>query len=260
MISPPAPKNCVLIGGQLSIGCTPTIDDYVMDLARARSSGKVRALHIGTANGDAQKDEVEFNATYGSRLGCDVSHARFVTDPKNFKNFSLEDFDIIYMSGGNPYAFKVLGPVEWFREQLRRAYDSGVVIVGNSAGALILGNCWSNPHNVRPESSRVFRAFNVIENASFFAHFEDYAGLFVDDGKELPSEEFLKRMHELLKKKACVGNSDFYSFGLWENSALAVSWSLDSDGSEKCTARSVGTREIMYMNGKPSPEYVKRIC
>ncbi len=247
-------KHCILIGGQLQIGCTPSIDDYVCNLAKPRATGRMRALHIGVANGDAHKDEVEFESAYGFQRGCEVKHARFVKNPLGARDVVLEDFDIIYLSGGNPYVFLLTRDVYMLQERLKRAYDSGCVIVGNSAGSLILGNCWSHPLSSDLNNARVNPAFDIIENAAFFAHFKDYAGLINENGQGLTPDAFLQRVHPLLKQRATSTHGDFYSFGLWENSALAVSWDKD----DKCSVRSIGEKEIMYMNGKPHPELIHR--
>jgi len=250
-------KHCVLVGGQLQIGCTASIDDYVCDAAKPRATGRMRALHIGVANGDAHKDEVEFETTYGAHRGCEVKHARFIKNPAGARDVILEDFDIIYLSGGNPRVFLLAEDLYNLQARLKRAYDSSSVIVGNSAGALILGNCWTHPLTGKLTASRVYNAFNLVENAAFFAHFNDYAGLLTEDGKPLPPERFLKAIHPVMKRRSTSTSGDFYSFGLWENSALAITWNQES-GQQECSVRSLGEREIVYMNGKPVPDFVHR--
>lgn len=251
-------KHCILIGGQLQIGCTPSIDDYVCDLAKPRATGKIRALHIGVANGDAHKDEVEFETAYGAQRECEVKHARFFKNPQGARDVVLEDFDIIYLSGGNPYVLLLANDLCFLQQRLKRAYDSGSVIVGNSAGALTLGNCWSHPLTSDLTNTLIYPAYSIIENAAFFAHFKDYAGLIKEDGQELTPERFLQKIHPILKQRATSTHGDFYSFGLWENSALAITWN-EEQSSQKCNVRSIGDKEIMYMNGKPFPEIIHRV-
>jgi len=254
-------QHCVLIGGLNRIGCVPSIDDHIVQIARDhnyREHRQLKALHIGVCNGDAQKDEVEFDETYGRR-GCAVSHARIWRNPEAMKNINSLELNIIYLSGGNPLAsseYERHAPKELsIYELLKKAHDAGVIVVGNSAGAIILGRYYT--HLERDiESAKVYKTLSIVENAACFAHFEEYPREYgKKQGREVTPEEFLQTVHPVIKRKS--RKKDLYTFGLWTDSALEISWTGEKS-SQTCTARSIGEREVMYMNGNPKPSFVKR--
>ena len=251
-------KHCVLIGGLNEIGCVSSIDDHIVHLARQKTCCRIKALHIGICNGDAQKDEVEFEDAY-RRRGCGVEHARLWSDPERIKNIQFSEQDIIYLSGGNPCAplvYEEQVPEDLsLRKKIREAYDAGVVVVGNSAGSIMLGRCYTHLEGAL-EKAKVYKMLNILTNVACFAHFEEYPPFCRDEQeREVTPEEFLQTVHPIIKKKART--KSLYTLGLWTRSALTLSWTGEK-GSQTCTARSIGEREIMYMNGNPTPGYVKR--
>jgi peptidase E len=115
----------------------PLLDDYVLDLARrVRGGTRPRVCFLATASGDAATYVANFYAAFARR--SEASHlalfARTVEDVEEF----LLDQDAIYVGGGNTENMLAVWRVHGVDVALRRAWDSGIVVAGLSAGSL----CW----------------------------------------------------------------------------------------------------------------------
>ncbi len=94
-------------------------------------------VHVGAANGDSSEKAGKFFAL-AKRASFEPRHLNLFAlddgDPQTF----FADADAIYIDGGSTRNLKALLS-EWSADEaLRRAYESGVVISGASAGANIV--------------------------------------------------------------------------------------------------------------------------
>jgi peptidase E len=111
----------------------PALELYILAQAR-RSNPSV--CFVPTASGDADSYISKFYAAY-SKLRCRPTHLKFFDRTPDLRKLLLAQ-DVIYVGGGNTKS--MLGVWrEWqFPGLLRRAWNSGTVLAGISAGAI----CW----------------------------------------------------------------------------------------------------------------------
>jgi peptidase E len=115
----------------------PLLDDQVLDLARAaRGRRRPRVCFIGTASGDSPGYIADFYAAFARRT--EANHlALFKRTVDDIDGLLLHQ-DVIYVGGGNTENMLAVWRVHGVDRALRRAWESGVVMAGLSAGSL----CW----------------------------------------------------------------------------------------------------------------------
>jgi peptidase E len=123
----------VAMGG----GGFSTLDEHVLDLARAnRGRDRPRVCFLGTASGDSPDYIASFYAAYARR--SEASHLPlFIRTIDDIEGFLL-DQDAVYVGGGNTENMLAIWRVHGVDSALRSAWESGVVMTGQSAGSL----CW----------------------------------------------------------------------------------------------------------------------
>lgn len=101
---------------------------------------ELKVLYIPTAIDGFDDDDfslVEEELGYLLKLGINREN---ITEYRMDYNLSINDFDFIYMMGGNTfYLLKKIKEYN-FEKEIVKAINSGVVYVGSSAGSEILGN------------------------------------------------------------------------------------------------------------------------
>ena len=135
----PADRTIVAMGGG-GFSAEPhdlLLDDLVMGLGRAvRGRARPHVCFVGTAGGDSDEYLASFYASYARR--AEASHLalfnRTVTDIEAF----LLDQDVVHVGGGNTANMLAIWRVHGVDRALQRAWESGVVMAGVSAGAI----CW----------------------------------------------------------------------------------------------------------------------
>ena len=115
----------------------PLLDDHILGLARAeRARDRPRVCFLGTASGDAPTYIASFYAAFARR--AEASHLElFIRTVDDIDGFIAEQ-DVIYVGGGNTENMLAIWRVHGVDHALRRAWQSGVVMAGLSAGSL----CW----------------------------------------------------------------------------------------------------------------------
>jgi peptidase E len=114
----------------------PLLDDYVLSLA---SSREPRILFLPTASGDTTTQINAFYGRFGGR-GCSPTHLslfRLGDLDRSLEEIVL-DQDIVYVSGGSMRNLLAIWQAHRLDELLTRAWESGTVLAGLSAGAM----CW----------------------------------------------------------------------------------------------------------------------
>ena len=115
----------------------PLLDDEILNLARAsRGRRRPRICFIPTASGDSLAYVAEFYAAFARRTDADHL-ALFNRTVDDIEGLLLHQ-DVIYVGGGNTENMLAVWRVHGVDRALRRAWESGVVMAGLSAGSL----CW----------------------------------------------------------------------------------------------------------------------
>ena len=97
-----------------------------------------------------------------------------VLEDLNNQEGQLQNYDAVYIGGGNTYSLLQEMGQSGFREPLMQFADSGKPIYGGSAGAVVLGrdigtikNMDKDEHNTKDTS-----AFNLISGYSVYPHYD----------------------------------------------------------------------------------------
>src|SRR3954451_9954742 len=128
----------------------PLLDEYVLGLCRRK---KPKVCFFPSASGDADHYVVRFYRHFSSDI-CDPSHiSLFRRDcgPGQVREHLLKQ-DMIYVGGGSILSLLGVWRAHGIDEDLRAAWQAGVILVGVSAGSL----CWfasgltAYHHDARP--------------------------------------------------------------------------------------------------------------
>ena len=115
----------------------PLLDDHVLELARAaRGRRRPRICFIATASGDSPAYIADFYAAFARR--SEANHLALFNRTVDDIDGLLHRQDVIYVGGGNTENMMAVWRVHGVDRALRRAWGSGVVMAGLSAGSL----CW----------------------------------------------------------------------------------------------------------------------
>ena len=132
------PRQIVAYGGggfSMEPG-NPLLDSYVLSLCRRK---KPRVCFFPSASGDADHYVVRFYRHFSSAV-CDPSHiSLFRRDcgPGAVREHLLKQ-DLIYVGGGSILSLLGVWRAHGIDDDLRAAWQSGVILCGVSAGSL----CW----------------------------------------------------------------------------------------------------------------------
>lgn len=129
-----SPRILAMGGASLLASSTDgPLHQYLLDLT---GQHRPRICFLGTAGGENFEYRAAFYAFYARR--AEASHldlfGRTIGDLEAF----LLDQDAIYVGGGNTANMLAIWRLHGVDRALKRAWESGVVLAGSSAGA----NCW----------------------------------------------------------------------------------------------------------------------
>lgn len=111
----------------------PALDRYVLAQAQRRNPS---ICFLATASGDADTYIAKFYTAF-TKHRCRPTHLELFDRAPNLKDVLLAQ-DIIYVGGGNTKSMLAVWQAWNIPPLLRRAWRSGVVLAGISAGAI----CW----------------------------------------------------------------------------------------------------------------------
>jgi len=113
--------------------------ELMLRLATARAGGRPRVCILPTASGDTSELIGRFYAVFGERAcdPSDVSLFRLGSRPVELRDHLLEQ-DLIYVGGGSLLNLMAVWEAHALGEILALAWRQGVVLAGQSAGAM----CW----------------------------------------------------------------------------------------------------------------------
>lgn len=110
------------------------LDLYVL---KQSNKSKPKLCFLPTASGDDEGYIVKFYSSFSS-LNCEPSYLSLFNPPTKDLEDYIMDKDIIYVGGGNTKNLMALWK-EWdIHHILKKAYDSGIILSGLSAGSI----CW----------------------------------------------------------------------------------------------------------------------
>lgn len=130
-----APRRQIIAigGGIFPETGVPLMERYVLRQARRRNP---TVCFLATATGDADRSLVRFYTTF-ARLRCRPSHVSFFARTPDLADVLLRQ-DVIFVGGGNTKSMLAVWADWGVPAMLRRAWRSGTVLAGASAGAI----CW----------------------------------------------------------------------------------------------------------------------
>jgi dipeptidase E len=145
------------------------LDDLVLGFGQAvRGRARPSVCFVGTAGGDSEGDLASFYASYARR--AEASHlALFTRSVADIEAFLL-DQDVVHVGGGNTANMLAIWRLHGVDRALRRAWESGVVMAGVSAGAI----CWfegGTEHSFGPELAGFTDGLGFL-GGSFSPHYD----------------------------------------------------------------------------------------
>lgn len=142
---------------------TEAIDKEIIRLSGSEKPHFLLLAHAQIHNGDRgeQKYFETMKKIYGDMYGCEVRWLKISELQENFDKAKcdIEWADIIYEGGGNTVGMIELWRGTGFDKLLRKAWDSGKVMCGLSAGAI----CWFTCGN----SDCIDKEVNKIDGLGF---------------------------------------------------------------------------------------------
>ena len=129
----PRRQIIALGGGGFSDGSDEALDDYILEQAACE---RPSITFVGTATGDSERYLAKFYAAF-ARRDCRMSHLSLFGRVPDLRAH-LQEQDIVFVGGGNTKSMLALWREWGLVDELRRAYERGVLLAGISAGAI----CW----------------------------------------------------------------------------------------------------------------------
>jgi len=128
-------SDIIAIGGAgfLAVPRNLALEKYLLDQSK---KDRPSVLMIATARGDDAAYVDQFHAAFGA-LGARTEHLPFFHRTPDLRSVVLAH-DVIYVGGGNTKSMLAVWRDWGLPELLKEAYDSGIVLGGQSAGAI----CW----------------------------------------------------------------------------------------------------------------------
>jgi dipeptidase E len=141
------------------------LDRYILSLTAKK---KPRVCFLPTASGDSPEYVERFYRAF-KKLGVSASHVSLFQAARLPATKLLEDQDIIYVGGGNTRNMLVLWKEWGVDSALRKAYASGTILAGTSAGAI----CWFE-QGLTDSNPGGYTAMNAMGwlKGSFSPHFD----------------------------------------------------------------------------------------
>ena len=149
-----------------------------------------KVLYITTASdGENDSDKSWMDEEYETILDLGFSKENIYEFKIGQKEININDFDVIYMMGGNTFYLMDMIRKYNFDTVIKKAMDNGIIYIESSAGSIILGNS--------VEYALPFDENNV--------DLKDFSGLRIVDGIIIPhanrKEEFISKVKENIGEK-----------------------------------------------------------
>lgn len=149
-----------------------------------------KVLYITTASdGENDSDKSWMDDEYKTILNLGFEEKNIYEYKIGQKEININNFDVIYMMGGNTFYLMDMIRKYNFDRIIKNAIDNGIIYIGSSAGSIILGNS--------VEYALPFDENNV--------DMKDFTGLKIIDGIIIPhanrKEEFINKVKNGINEK-----------------------------------------------------------
>ena len=149
----------------------------------------VKVLYITTASdGEPDDDKTWMDEEFKTILDLGILKENII-EYKIGNSINVDDFDVMYMMGGNTFYLLDIIRKTNFNEDIRKFINSGRIYVGSSAGSEVLGN------SIKP-------AIGYDENN---VNMTDFTGLKIVDGLIIPhcnrKKDFINKLKNETSEK-----------------------------------------------------------
>lgn len=154
-------------GEEFRIGC----EGMDRELLAATGTQKARVIIVPTAADAYPVQSADHGVRYFTSLGADSRSLMVLTNrDSNDRKIvqQLEDADIIYFTGGNPEHLLDTIRDSALVEKIDQLLDTGTIVVGSSAGAMVMGS-WMR----KPSNSEVTRGLDIAKGVIVLPHHEN---------------------------------------------------------------------------------------
>jgi dipeptidase E len=114
------------------------------------------------------------------------------TDVKGKTMEDLNQFSAVYISGGNTLSLLNDFKEAFIDKMLLQYYKNGGTIYGQSAGAIIFGNCVSHTCS-KGDEYNAYKGLNLIKNYSLWCHYSAKDDIAIKDYLMKSEKQFILR-------------------------------------------------------------------
>lgn len=142
---------------------------------------ELRVLYITTAVDGEDGDKSWVDEEFATILDLGIRKENIVEYKIGESDANLEDFDAIYMMGGNSfYLAKKMYEYD-FAAPLKKALDAGVVYIGSSAGSIVAGVTLAPAavYGDEPVDDKDYPCLDLVD-AAILPHAEKRVGEYAD--------------------------------------------------------------------------------
>ena len=154
------------------------------NIANKEELSNKKVLYITTASDGEEGDKSWMNNEFKTIIDLGFNKENIYEFKIGESKIDINDFDVIYMMGGNTFYLMDMIRKYNFDKVIKKAIDKGTIYIGSSAGSIILGNS--------VEYALPFDENNV--------DLKDFSGLRIIDGIIIPhanrKEEFISKVKE----------------------------------------------------------------
>ena len=104
-----------------------------------KSVDKLKVLYITTASDGEVDDKSWMDNEYKTILNLGIKEENIIEYKIGESNANIEDFDIMYMMGGNTFYLLDVIRNNNFDNEIKKFINDGKIYIGSSAGSEILG-------------------------------------------------------------------------------------------------------------------------
>lgn len=125
-----------------------------------------KVLYITTAiDGENDDDADWIEEEYKTIIDLGIKEEN-ITEYKIGNELNIDDYDIIYMMGGNTIYLLYMINKYNFKEVIEKALNKGIIYIGSSAGSQVMGTTieYAVPFNDNDVGMTDFTALNIVDS------------------------------------------------------------------------------------------------
>ena len=125
-----------------------------------------KVLYITTAiDGENDDDADWIEEEYKTIIDLGIKEEN-ITEYKIGNELNIDDYDIIYMMGGNTIYLLYMINKYNFKEVIEKALNKGIIYIGSSAGSQVMGTTieYAVPFNDNDVGMADFTALNIVDS------------------------------------------------------------------------------------------------